>query len=66
MYTSHKPNRMTIRENKGFCSFAFDSASTVSELDLRGMKTAYYCLQVTHGLSGLKGCSTRVRAYQPA
>ena len=24
--TSHEPNRMQIRENKGFCSFAFDSA----------------------------------------
>ena len=24
--TSHEPNRMQMRENKGFCSFAFDSA----------------------------------------
>ena len=24
--TSHEPNRMLIRENKGFLSFAFDSA----------------------------------------
>ena len=24
--TSHEPNRMQIRENKGFFSFAFDSA----------------------------------------
>ena len=24
--TSHAPNRMQMRENKGFCSFAFDSA----------------------------------------
>ena len=24
--TSHEPNRMQMSENKGFCSFAFDSA----------------------------------------
>ena len=24
--TSHEPNRMQMKENKGFCSFAFDSA----------------------------------------
>ena len=24
--TPHEPNRMQMRENKGFCSFAFDSA----------------------------------------
>ena len=24
--TSHEPNRMQMRENKGFCSFSFDSA----------------------------------------
>ena len=24
--TSHEPSRMQMRENKGFCSFAFDSA----------------------------------------
>ena len=24
--TSHEPNLMQMRENKGFCSFAFDSA----------------------------------------
>ena len=24
--TSHEPNRMQMRENKEFCSFAFDSA----------------------------------------
>ena len=26
-YTSHDPNRMLMRENKGLFSFAFDSAS---------------------------------------
>ena len=25
--TSHEPNRMLMRENKGFFSFAFDSAN---------------------------------------
>ena len=24
--TSHEPNRMLMRENRGFCSFEFDSA----------------------------------------
>ena len=32
--TSHEPNRMQKRENKGFCSFAFDSAREVQRLNL--------------------------------
>ena len=27
--TSHEPNRMLMRENKGFFSFAFDSAHVI-------------------------------------
>ena len=35
--TSHEPNRMQMRENKGFCSFAFDSAH-VKYINQRSMR----------------------------